>query len=182
MSDYLGLDYGFGVTNIDPETGIRYGIIPMNDVLQAWADSSETHYVPRCGTCGNDLPEVGETPEGDDIPEVSGDDRYCTTCKHIVSNDDAFGDEPDEVSLDDGEYKAFQDSNMDIMILKSPYFTTCQFCSPCAPGAGYTLNTVEDGVKAYCFGHDWFDSGRAPYPVYSVETGEIVEPPKDAAA
>jgi len=27
----------------------------------------------------------------------------------------------------------------------------------------------------YCFGHDWFEDGKAPYPVYSVETGELVE-------
>ena len=29
--------------------------------------------------------------------------------------------------------------------------------------------------RAYCLGHDWFDDNKAPYPVYSVETGrEIV--------
>ena len=57
----------------------------------------------------------------------------------------------------------------DIFILKSPYYTVCQFCSPCAPGAGYVMNTVENGVKAYCFGHDCFEDGNAPYPVFRVE-------------
>jgi hypothetical protein len=32
--------------------------------------------------------------------------------------------------------------------------------------------------KAYCLGHDWFDDGRAPYPVYSVETGEWMQDPR----
>lgn len=36
-----GIDYGGGQTNIDHETGIRFGVIPANDVLQAWADSAE---------------------------------------------------------------------------------------------------------------------------------------------
>ena len=60
----------------------------------------------------------------------------------------------------------------DIFILKSPYFTYCGFCSPCAPGAGYLLDPGE--VKSYCFGPDWFDSEVAPYKVYSVETGKEV--------
>jgi len=94
----------------------------------------------------------------------------------------------------------------DIFITKSPYYTHAQYCSPCAPGAvclmNYFINswensgTGEKGInnpyeypddyklkaadagfpKGYCFGHDWFESGKAPYPVYSVETGEIVSP------
>jgi len=39
-----GIDYGRGQTNIDHETGIRYGVIPVNDVLQAWSDESEPLY------------------------------------------------------------------------------------------------------------------------------------------
>ncbi len=182
MSDYIGLDYGLGQTNIDPDTGIRYGVIPMHEVTQAWADSAEEHYTPTCGKCGNELPEVESIQGQEGIPEITGDDHYCITCKEIVHHDDAYGDEPDEIFLDDGEYKAVQDSQGDIMILKAPYFTMAQFCSPCAPGAGYIMNPVEGGPKTYCFGHDWFDDGRAPYPVYSVETGAVVEPEKEGDA
>lgn len=28
--------------------------------------------------------------------------------------------------------------------------------------------------RAYCLGHDWFEDGQAPYPVYSIATGELV--------
>lgn len=76
---------------------------------------------------------------------------------------------------DDDGYKASQSGDdCDIFIVESPYYTTCQFCSPCAPGAGYIMNTVKDGVKAYCFGHEWFENGKAPYPVYDVKTGKKV--------
>ena len=27
---------------------------------------------------------------------------------------------------------------------------------------------VADGVKTYCLGHNWFEGGIAPYPVYRV--------------
>jgi hypothetical protein len=40
-----GIDYGNGMTNKDRDTGIRYGVISQNDVLQAWADSSDVRRV-----------------------------------------------------------------------------------------------------------------------------------------
>lgn len=45
---------------------------------------------------------------------------------------------------------------------------------------GATERAAESGVKTYCVGHDWFEDGKAPYPVYSVATGELVapEPPR----
>jgi hypothetical protein len=63
----------------------------------------------------------------------------------------------------------------DVFVIKSPFFTYASFCSPCAPGACYLLSPNADGAKAYCLGHDWFENGKAPYPVYSVETGLPVE-------
>lgn len=64
----------------------------------------------------------------------------------------------------------------DIFVLKSPYYTFAQFCSPCVPGAGNLDHPMPEGVKTYCLGHDWFDDGKAPYPVYDVVTNRLVEP------
>lgn len=171
VTNYAGLDYGFGKTNIDVSNGIRYGVIPMHEVMQMWADESETTYTPRCPICGNDLPET--PPEG---IEVEGDDMYCPTCKKMVEHDDQTGEEPDSITYEEDGYSAFQDDHFDIMIVKSPYYTFAQYCSPCAPGAGYIMSPCESGPKTYCFGHDWFENEIAPYPVYSVETGERVNP------
>jgi len=83
--------------------------------------------------------------------------------------------------LDDGEYLAEQGADdTDIFIFKSPYFTrvafcSVAFCSPCAPGAGCLH---KEGVRIYCFGHDYFEEEAAPYPVYSVKTGKLIPPPK----
>lgn len=186
-TNYSGIDYGFGRTNIDTKTGIRYGVIHHHEVLQAWANSSEADYgPPHCPKCGNQADEpsaFGESFEGecdDDYTheKYECDDYVCVDCKHFFGSESAFGDEPLGFYVDDGEYQAHQSGDdCDIMVFKSPYFTRAQFCSPCAPGAGHLGNPCPTGPKTYCFGHDWFDEGQAPYPIYDVATGELIPPP-----
>lgn len=200
-----GIDYGRGQTNIDPDNGIRYGVIPQSDVLQEWADSSEADYgPPSCPKCGNEVvnlygDDVPDTiPDLDDGPEDwedDGRDYACEQCKYSFDSQDAFGEEPLGFYMDDGEYFASQGGDdCDIFIEKSPYFTYAQFCSPCAPGACYLRQPVDkNGPKAYCFAPDWFDywaedgtepageycgeKTTCPYPVYRVSDGECVYRP-----
>lgn len=147
MTDYPGIDYGMGGSNIDRETGIRYGVISQHEVLQAWADTSESHY----GEPDESLSEE----EREEWMEFA---------------------EPLSWYVDDGEYLAECGEDGDIFITKSPYYSRAQFCSPCAPGAGYLMNECADGPKTYCFGHDWFEDGKAPYTVYRVADDSIVDP------
>lgn len=173
-----GIDYGMGRVNVDLETGIRYGVISVNEVCQAWSDSAESDYGdPTCPTCGGDVADS----TSDDAPENASKDFYCADCEESFWSDVAYGESPLSFKLDDGEYQATQSGDdHDIFVLKSPYFTRAQFCSPCAPGACYLLNPTEDGEKAYCFGHDFFEDEKAPYPVFRVDTGEEVLPKEEA--
>lgn len=182
-----GIDYGLGQTNIDKQTGIRYGVISQNEVLQAWADASEPDYgPPTCGKCGNEAVDINDeripVDANGDYPDDwdnKGNDHACLGCRRSFWSDEAYGDEPNGYTLDDGEYKATSGSDGDIFVLKSPYYTRAAFCSPCAPGACYLTQATDDGEKAYCFGHDMFwdsDSKRAPYPVYRVADDTLVEP------
>ena len=127
-------------------------LFPFTPVLQAWADSSEAIY--PCNHC--------------EEAQKSEEERECGWCEAI-----AF-----KLDDDDGYVAEQSGDDTDIFIVKSPYFTYAKFCSPCAPGAGDLRSkaTEKDGVKIYCFGHDFFEEGKAPYPVYSVETGKLVEP------
>lgn len=177
---------GMGLTNIDKETGIRFGVISQNECVQAWADSAESDYGPPCcPKCGNEADDIN----ADGVPDLDseadgwnldGSDYACLSCQYTFDSDEAYGDEALAWNLDDGEYKATQSGgDGDIFILKSPYYTLCSFCSPCAPGAGYL--TSEGNVKAYCFGHDWFydhpeHPNVAPYTVYRVSDDSVVEP------
>jgi len=153
----LGIDYGRKTTNIDMVTGIRFGVISMHKVTY-WNDEAEPDY-----------PVVDEE-----------------------ENDDFL--EPYSFSYTNNGYKCFQSTDgTDIFIEQSPYFTYGQFCSPCAPGAIHLENIIEtkqsykggghdkygqslDNNRGYCFGYDWFEDGKAPYPVYSVKTGELINP------
>ena len=136
------IDYGMGKTNIDTTNGIRYGVISQNEVLQAWADESEPQY--PCHAC----------VEADDDGPL--DDADCDFC------------EPQSCAYDGNGYNAECGDSGDIFLTKSPYYTRCGLCSPCAPGAGYLTDSDDDGHKAYCFGHDWFEDSSAPYRIYRV--------------
>lgn len=139
MSEYIGLDYGMGLSNRDKKNPqFHFGVISQNEVLQAWADSSEAIY-PEDDTEENDFSE----PLG-----------FC---------------------LDDKDYFATCGEDGDIFIERSPYYTLCNYCSPCAPGAGDIMNQNTEGIKAYCFGPDFFDAeDDIPIDIYSVETGKLI--------
>lgn len=172
-TDYAGINYaGFGsTTNMDLDTGIRYGVIPAHEVGQAWWDESEPYYgEPLCPWCGN---PIDSRDEG----------IVCETCGHEIEDMDEFAEEePLTWYYEDEEISAEQpQDDTDIWVVKSKYFTYAQFCSPCAPGAlcltqWLSKDTWKANNRAYCFGHHWFEGGKAPYPVFDVETGEEVKP------
>ena len=145
-----GIDYGMGQTNVDLDTGIRYGVIHQHEVLQAWADESDPVY-PECEDHGDDCPD---------------------DCDSLEMAD------PIAFTYDSEGYLCEAGDQGDIFVMKSPYFTRAQYCSPCAPGACYLTNPIESGDRAYCFGPDWFEDG-SPYPIYSVETGKLVHPMRE---
>jgi hypothetical protein len=84
---------------------------------------------------------------------------YYNRSEEGEDNEDDFAEPSGYVYEEDG-YIAECGDDGDIFILKSPYYTKCKFCSPCAPGAGYLMSPDESGIKAYCFGHDWFDRSK----------------------
>jgi hypothetical protein len=78
--------------------------------------------------------------------------------------------------------------NFGIFVMRSPYYTYCRGCSPCAPGAGDLDSpmTSYDGPistnydKALCLAPDWFDkeeseySRKIPYRVFRVDNDQEV--------
>lgn len=180
---YAGIDYGGGMTNRDPETDIRYGVIGMNsEHLSEFAwDSLEADYGdPACPECGGDVIDFDKVVNEKAYKRHrthSSHDYACDSCCLILGSDEVTGDEPVGHVIEEEGYAGFVDSHNDMMITKSPYFTYAQFCSPCAPGAGHLENPCDAGPKTYCLGHDWFRDGKAPYVVYEVATGNLVPPP-----
>lgn len=186
MCQNLGIDYSNGRSNIDHETGIHYGVIPAHAVGERWYEQSDAQYSIACPNCGYEFKDQTNNP------------TRCPSCRYRPRDNSEFvSDEPYSFYYDAEGYQAEQSagsyaSSDDIFILKSPYYTYCAFCSPCAPGAGYLLDffLVPLGTpmheyatraeaagypKVFCFGHDWFENDVAPYPVYSVKTHELIE-------
>lgn len=174
-----GIDYGMGTTNIDPQNGIRYGVINANaDGLTEWFwESMEADYGPAtCGKCGGEAVEYdSEKHDGYDHGRGCAD-WACEGCERVFDSEDAFGDEPNGHTLNSDGYAGFVDSYGDLFLTKSPYYTRAAFCSPCAPGACHLENPDDDGERAYCLGHKWFRDGVAPYKVYRVSDGAEVLP------
>jgi hypothetical protein len=187
MTNYQGIDYGFGQTNIDHKTGLRYGVISMHAVPY-WFEESEAEYgKPFCPHCFNEIDETSDFEvNGEPIIDKNGeeviDEYYCSHCDIGVDGyrEDIYSEEPLAFGYEQDGYRIYQGGNdTDLFVEESPYFTYAQFCSPCAPGAVHLespLDNAYDNNKGYCLGHDWFEDGKAPYTVYSVETGEVVEP------
>ena len=167
-TNYPGIDYSLGRgANQDPATGIRYGVISQHSIPY-WYEASEAHYPgPFCPHCGEDL-------ETDDPESLES----CPHCKEEFEGVEEFYAEEASSFTYEGEGLAMESAfdNTEVFVLKSPYFTYAQYCSPCAPGAGNLNSPCPDGPKTFCPGHDWFEDEKAPYPVYSVETGKEVFP------
>jgi len=114
--------------------------------------------------------------------------EYDILCRNCVLDDpesiiDDFKNDPGKALPDwfypeiekDGYVLLQSAEDSDIWVFKSPFYTIAGFCSPCAPGAVYLTDPSPD-AKGYCLGPDWFESGRAPYKVFSVETGKEILP------
>ncbi len=176
-----GIDYGLGLSNVDEKTGIRFGVIHMNDLSCYAMDDIFTHGEDVGFQAMKDelISSLASSIKSavDDYGRLSDDAAECMAREIIDSDDyewrecDSSG--PYEYDAEGVSIRTMSD-NSELFVLKSPYYTHCQFCSPCAPGAGYLMNPCPDGPKTYCLGHDWFEDNKAPYPVYSVETGELV--------
>ena len=142
----MGIDYGHGVTNIDTETGIRYGIISANLI-----DISEFEYMYDivCPECFSTLTDF---PEEDDEGFIR-----CPACDHVTGDPDDFcPDEPSAVIYNqDGYSMRYDPDSNDVWVFKSPWKALAGFCSPCAPGAVYLTDKAEDAY-GYCLDKGWF--------------------------
>jgi hypothetical protein len=121
---YGGINYGFSGSNKDGETGIAYGLISPHG-LDSWIyELMESHYSMYCPETGNDLPQ-----------DYCTDSEECPHCGEKHYSEDVYGDEADGYSYEGKGYVLESRDFTEIWVLKSPYFTWAQYCSPCMPGA-----------------------------------------------
>ena len=191
--NYAGIDYGRGMSNLNKVSGIRYGVISQNEVGQAWYDSSEPNYFYNCPKCemeiGHEFLEVCphckyEIQDGDfdfiePISHFLDDGKYLAECG-----------EDGDIFITKSPYFTYAQfcspCAPGAVYLMTPYkpeglakeqMRTVSEVAPKAYGEAFKSYAEASGfARGYCFGHDWFEGGKAPYPVFSVETGKIVQP------
>ena len=111
----MSIDYGYGLTNINHETGIRYGVISQRDVVEAWGDAVAIY---PCDDC-----DCEKDDDGDPVDQCEAE-PICWEYKQ------------------DG-YVAMDCLDSDVIVIRSPFYTHAPLCSPCVPGAG-DLNSATD--------------------------------------
>jgi len=159
----MSIDYGRqplangNLPNRDPNTGIRYGIISLNELNEYTLESFEPIYTCCCPECGNEF-DPGSQPD---------DDEPCKDCGFVASDEDEWwSDEPVGLVYEENGYSLILDEHNDVWVFKSPHTTNkWSHCSPCAPGAAYLKGGFEDirdhdGIEedlAYCLGPEWYE-------------------------
>jgi hypothetical protein len=166
---HQGIDYGLGKTNIDTDTAIRYGVISQNSInLDMSSDWGYDYGKPTCPTCGQPAFESDHESVAD-ADWNDGKDYACAQCETCYWSESAYSEEALGWTFEDSEYSLTDCLDNDIFVLRSPYYTYSQFCSPCVPGAGNLDNPVDGGVKTYALGPRYFDQyNPMPYRCYRV--------------
>jgi hypothetical protein len=164
-------------SNMDLETGIRYGVIPKDDLFNCAEDFF---------TFAKDMSYEEQWQEiKDSINSLNLSDDAVSDMLEIAEQDlnDNWNSECSLMRYErDGYIIEASNDGCDLFIIKSPYFTLAPFCSPCAPGACYLRDGIkedelEDGevkpgsgrLEAYCLPEDWFEEGKCTYKYWEVK-------------
>jgi len=160
MESKKGIDYRMGKGR---KTRIRHGVISQHSILpEAFDEFCFDYGKPHCLKCGEEVSPVG----------MGGYDFFCPKCYGGIRAEEAYPVQPFGFYYDQDGYFLTDCLDHHILVIRSEFYTYAQFCIPCVLGAGNLDSPMEDGVKTYALGHEWFKGGIAPYPVYRVKQTE----------
>ncbi len=192
-TDYAGIDYSPIGSNVnrDIQSGIRYGVISQHslnhdateDIWQNGEDLTFKAYQDEAkAKLRHALEDYFSEHKWGDEKTSKLDDAVEEAFEAIEQGiSDAYQPDNAQMLYEREGYVIQTCLDTDFFVSKSPYFTFAQFCSPCVPGACNLDSPLDPAVwpdanKCYCLGHDWFEDNKAPYPIFSVETGTQVNP------
>ena len=172
------------MANYDEKTGISYGVISPHaidqDVLNdLYNDGTDPHYENAKEALMDDIRSLCDN-HGLDFEQIDTDTFIDEMNKHYESCGDG------QCDYSDKDYTLhISGDNFGIFVIKSPYYTYCRKCSPCAPGAGDLNNpldieeieVLDNYDRAYCLGPEYFGESeydKLPYRVFRVDSDEEV--------
>jgi hypothetical protein len=172
-TSYPGLDYSgpASTVNRDPVTGIRYGIISLRSLGEFAFEDIEQHGIDQ------DFEEFQQRIKAEidsALRPVLKDYVLSSRIDKLIENaqDDALEEASDcyQQPSDWVRYHYERDGYVlqvtgdgNLFVIKSPFVTNAQYCSPCVPGAGNLDSPCDSGPECYALGLDWFDE-KNPCP------------------
>ncbi len=165
------------LTNCNPETGIRFGVIHTNKLGEfAWDEitnnGTDQDFEDYSQGIKDNLRDALKDTIGKDALNEAVESAYEAVSYWTGDRYEQPGDcTRYHYSKDGLEFTVASDG--DIFVLKSPVVTYAQFCSPCAPGACYLTSPLgqpyqTEANRCYCLPADWFDDDKAPYPIFEL--------------
>ena len=153
----MSIDYGAyflmengQLPNRNPETGVRYGIIPFHECADWLASEMEPVSHQSCPECGEDMPEDFESP------------APCPACGADIEDGEDWSEVYAWEYEKDGLALRLDDSG-DLWVFESTVKTTGSHGSPCVPGAvTFGPEPREDGVECYGLPKEFLRTEEAP--------------------
>lgn len=143
--------------NVNPETGIRYGIIHANSL-----DSEVVNVIQMYGKdvhwedAVRDAKEhVNRLVEEGEIPEEEFDSELDDTIESMSNQ--WYDDEPvHEFEMDGVKGRTtWLGGALHIWVFESPVISKARLCSPCVPNCGDLDSLSESGEECYDVPKDW---------------------------
>lgn len=176
--------------NFDEKTGIRYGVISPHSISHWSLDDIYQNGTDPVYESGKEELTSAITKILNGYGFSAGQIDEVLTPVIDIFNESYEPDGSGIMDYSDKEYDLHvSGDNFGIFVMRSPYYTYCRGCSPCAPGAGdldspitdkdqladcMSLKMVFSAGKALCLGPEWFDNGndqyarKIPYRVFRV--------------
>lgn len=145
------------VTNVNPVTGVRYGIISANSldfdlVCDLQSAGNDLHWEARLAEIRL---EVDEAVERGEVSEEDADETYDL---RVEKEGDAWTDEePEHEFYVEGVrgQTVWLGGGLLIWIFASPWKTKANLCGPCVPGCGDLDSLNPDGYECYDVPPTW---------------------------
>lgn len=144
------------LSNRDLETGIRYGVIPFNDLYnnaETFFEGAEdldweAHVDKIRKDIRNAIADIIREEAGiddDATIDEAAEEAFLAIEERMI---DGYKNDTPRLQYVDDEYTIDKLDETDLFVAKSPYFTFAPECSPCAPGACYLRDGITEAKGA----------------------------------
>ena len=177
--------------NFDEKTGIRYGVISPHNISSYSLDEIYQKGTDPYYESGKKELEEKIDSFFQDVGNLSDEVKESLEDQIVTEWFEGYENPDGAMDYSDSEYDLHvSGDNFGIFVMRSPYYTYCRGCSPCAPGAGDLNNSfdpdeheITEGYhRSLCLGHEWFDqdndqySRKIPYRVFRISDDSEVLP------